>query len=50
MMSTSEVPASISFLKSREPLCAMTPRLASMSSLVIPIPLSETVIVPASLS
>ena len=49
MMSTSAF-SSISFLKSRDPLCAITPRLASMSSLVMPIPLSETVTVRASLS
>ena len=49
MMSTS-LPSSISLLKSREPLWAMTPRLFSKSSLSMPMPLSSTVTVRASLS
>ena len=48
MMSTSS--DSMDFLKSREPLCAMTPRLSFSSSLVMPIPLSDTMMRRFSLS
>ena len=51
MMSSSASSAfSVSFLNWREPLLAMVPRLFSISSWVMPMPLSDTVRVRASLS
>ena len=53
MMSTSApslVVSSMPPLKAMEPLLAMTPRFCSSSSFVMPMPLSETVMVRASSS